>query len=171
MICTLPGTEFGTILVAARLDYDGRGDEANVGWGGVAMLPLLAESINSTNHRHTMVFAAFSGEHKEGAGYFWKSLSDAERREYRGVVDLDHIGRTNAGFSAASNAATMARMLPAASRALQYKPEPQPVDSVPDGNASVFERAHVPAITIYSLGYIPTALTRPRAQSTNRSAR
>src|SRR5664279_900003 len=65
VICTLPGTEFGTILVAARLDYDARGDEANVGWGGVAMLPLLAESINSTNHRHTMVFAAFSGEHKE----------------------------------------------------------------------------------------------------------
>ena len=42
VICTLPGTEFGTILVAARLDYDARGDEATVGWGGAAMLPLLA---------------------------------------------------------------------------------------------------------------------------------
>ncbi len=167
VICTLPGTEFGTILVAARLDYDSRGDEANVGWGGVAMLPLLAESINSTNHRHTMVFAAFSGEHKEGAAYFWKSLSDAERREYRGMVDLDHIGRTNAGFSAESNSAVMARMLPAASRALQYKPEPQPVDSVPEGNAVVFQRAHIPAVTIYSLGYITNGnddATAPKVQ-------
>src|SRR5271165_5033468 len=152
--CTLPGTEFGTILVAARLDYDGRGDEGNVGWGGVAMLPLLAESLNSTAHRHTLVFAAFSGENKEGAVYFWKSLNDAERREYRGMVDLDHIGRTNAGFSAESNGAAMARMLPAAARALQYKPEPQLVDAVPEGNALVFQRAHVPAITIYSVGYI-----------------
>ena len=114
VICTLPGTEFGTILVAARLDYDGRGDEGTVGWGGVAMLPLLAESLNSTTHRHTLVFAAFSGGNKEGASFYWKSLSDAERREYRGMVDLDHVGRTTAGFSAASNAATMARMLPAA---------------------------------------------------------
>ena len=77
VICTLPGTEFGTILVSARLDYDGRGEEGTVGWGGVAMLPLLAESLNSAIHRHTLVFAAFSGGNKEGATYFWKSLSDA----------------------------------------------------------------------------------------------
>ena len=153
VICTLPGTEFGTILVAARLDYDARGDEATVGWGGAAMLPLLAESLNSTIHRHTLVFAAFSGGNKEGAAYFWKSLSDAERREYRGMVDLDHVGRTPAGFSAASNAASMARLLPAAARALRYNPEPQLVADVPEGNAQVFERAHIPAITIYSVGY------------------
>jgi VWFA-related protein len=154
VICTLPGTEFGTILVAARLDYDGRGDEGTVGWGGVAMLPLLAESLNSTTHRHTLVFAAFSGGNKEGAEYFWKNLSDAERREYRGMVDLDHVGRTTAGFSAASNAAALARMLPAAARALQYKPEPQPVEDIPEGNAQFFQRAHIPAITIYSVGYL-----------------
>ena len=154
VICTLPGTEFGTILVAARLDYDGRGDEGTVGWGGVAMLPLLAESLNSTVHRHTLVFAAFSGDNKEGARYFWKSLSDAERREYRGMVELDHVGRTSAGFSAASNAATMARMMPAAARALRYKAEPQAVENIPEGNAQFFQRAHIPAITIYSVGYL-----------------
>lgn len=154
VICTLPGTEFGTILVSARLDYDGRGDEGKVGWGGVAMLPLLAESLNSAIHRHTLVFAAFSGGNKEGATYFWKSLSDAERREYRGIVDLDHVGRTSAGFFVASNGANMARMLPAASRALRYNPEPQPVGEVPEGNAAFFQRSHIPAITIYSLGYI-----------------
>ena len=154
VICTLPGTEFGTILVAARLDYDGRGDEGTVGWGGVAMLPLLAESLNSTTHRHTLVFAAFSGGNKEGASFYWKSLSDAERREYRGMVDLDHVGRTTAGFSAPSNAATMARMLPAAARALRYNPEPQPVENIPEGNAQFFQRAHIPAITVYSVGYL-----------------
>jgi len=154
VICTLPGTEFGTILVAARLDYDARGDEATVGWAGAAMLPLLAESLNSTTHRHTLVFAAFSGGNREGATYFWKSLSDAERREYRGMLDLDHVGRTPAGFSAASNAAAMARLLPAASRALRYDSEPKPVADVPEGNAQVFERARIPAITIYSVGYL-----------------
>lgn len=168
VICTLPGTEFGTILVAARLDYDGRGDEGNVGWGGVAMLPLLAESLNSAVHRHTLVFAAFSGGNKEGATYFWKSLSEAERREFRGMVDLDHVGRTSAGFFAASNGSNMARMLPAAARALQYKPEPQPVAEVPEGNATFFQRVHVPAITIYSLGYVSSGevdATAPKVQT------
>ncbi len=65
VICTLPGTELGTILVAARLDYDDRGDENKVGWGGVAMLPLLSESLNSTTHRHSLVFAAFSAVTKK----------------------------------------------------------------------------------------------------------
>ena len=153
VICTLPGTDFGTILITARLDYDGRAEEGPVGWGGVAMLPLLAESMNSTIHRHTMVFAALSGSSQAGAAFFWKSLSDNERREYRGVVDLDHLGRTRAAFSPASNGTAMARILPAAARALQYRPEPQPIDSVPNSNAAFFERAHVPAITIYSPAY------------------
>lgn len=153
VICTLPGTEYGTILIAARIDYDGRGEEGAVGWGGVAMLPLLAESLTSTNHRHTLIFAAFSGSNLGGAAWYWKNLTDAQRREFRGVVDLNHIGRTAAGYSTVSSGAVMARLLPAAGRALQISPEPQPIADVPDGNAMFFQRAHVPAITIYSAGF------------------
>ncbi|HWS97659.1 MAG TPA: VWA domain-containing protein, partial [Candidatus Methylomirabilis sp.] len=153
VICTLPGTEYGTILIAARLDYDGRGDEGPVGWGGVAMLPLLTESLNSTTHRHTLVFAALSGPNHAGAAWFWKNLSDAERREYRGVVDLDHLGRTAAAYSPASNGDTMARILPAAARALPDKPDVRSIPDIPEGDAAFFAHAHIPAITIYSPGY------------------
>jgi VWFA-related protein len=154
VLCTLPGTEFGTILIAARLDYDGRGDEGAVGWGGALLLPLLAESMVSTTHRHTLVFAAFSGGNNAGAAWYWKSLSDAQRREFRGVVDLDHLGRTPAGYSTSASGATMARLLPPASRALQLSPAPQPIADVPDTDALFFQHAHVPAITLHSLGYV-----------------
>jgi len=154
VICTLPGTEYGTILIAARLDYDGRGEEGNVGWGGVVMLPLLLESLNATSHRHTLVFAAFSGDNAAGAAWYWKNLPDAQKREIRGVVDLDHVGRTNPGYSTAANNPVMANLLPAAARALRMSPEPQPVGDIPESNAAFFQRAHIPAITIYSLGYI-----------------
>jgi len=154
VLCTLPGTEIGTILVGARLDYDGRGDEGTVGWAGVVMLPLLAESLTSTIHRHTLVFAAFSGSNMAGASWYWKNLSDAQRSELRGIVDLDHLGRTSVGYSAAANAAVMARVLPAAARALQLSPTPQPIPDVPEGDAMFFQHAHVPAITIYSRGYV-----------------
>lgn len=158
LFCTLPGTEYGTILVSARLDYDSRGDENLVGWGGIAVLPLLAESLNSTVHRHTLIFAAFPGGNCEGAAWFWKSLRDSQKREFRGVVDLDHIGRTAPAYSTNSNGEVMARVLPASSRALRYPDEPRSTDEVPEGNAAFFQRAHVPAITIYSPGYITTQL-------------
>ncbi|HEY4900242.1 MAG TPA: VWA domain-containing protein [Terriglobales bacterium] len=154
VVCTLPGTGSGTILIVARLDYDGRGEEGPVGWGGVVMLPLLAESLTSTSHRHTLVFAAFSGSNMAGASWYWKNLSDAQRLEFRGVVDLDHLGRTAAGYSAETNGAVMARLLPAASRALQLNFEPQSLPDVPESDAMLFQRARVPAITIYSPGYV-----------------
>src|SRR3974390_130059 len=153
VICSLPGTEYGTILVGVRLDLHGRGEEGPVGWGGVAMLPLLTESLNSATHRHTLVFAALSGPNHAGAAWFWKNLSDAERREYRGVVDLDHLGRTAAAYSPASNGDTMARILPAAARALPDKPEVRPMPEIPEGDAAFFAHAHIPAITMYSPGY------------------
>src|SRR5580704_2427427 len=165
VLCTLPGTEFGTILIAAQLDYDGRGDEGALGWGGVVMLPLLAESMVSTSHRHTLVFAAFSGSNMAGASFHWKSLSDAQRREFRGMLDLDHLGRTAAGYSAPASGAVMARLLPSASRALQMNPEPQPIADAPDTDALFFQRAHVPSITIHSAGYVANNQEAPRAVS------
>ena len=161
VLCTLRGTEFGTILIAARLDYDGRGEEGDIGWGGVMMLPLLAESLISSTHRHTLVFAAFAGGNMTGADWYWKNLSDAQRREFRGMVDLDHLGRTAAGYSTSANGAALARLLPVASRALQLSPEPRAVPGVPDNDSLLFQREHVPAITIYSPGYVASGADVP----------
>ena len=154
VFCTVPGTEYGTILIAARLDYDGRGEEGAVGWGGVVMLPLLAESLTSTAHRHTLIFAAFSGNNAAGETYYWKNLTDAHRREFRGVVDLDHLGRTPAGFSTTANGVVMARLFPAAARALRMESEPQLVEEASSSTAAFFQHTRVPAITIYSTGYV-----------------
>lgn len=166
VLCTVPGTEYGTILITARLDYDGRGEEGSVGWGGVVMLPLLAESLTSTAHRHSLIFAAFSGSNAAGATYYWKDLTDAQRREFRGVVDLDHLGRTPAGFTATANGAAMARLLPAAARALRMDSEPQFVEEASGSTAAFFQHTRVPAITIYSAGYVSNA---PHAEPTARN--
>jgi VWFA-related protein len=167
VLCTVPGTEYGTILITARLDYDGRGEEGSVGWGGVVMLPLLAESLTSTAHRHTLIFAAFSGSNAAGTTYYWKNLTDAQRREFRGVVDLDHLGRTPAGFWTTANGAVMARLLPAAARALRLDSEPQLVEEASGSTAAFFQHTRVPAITIYSAGYVSNA---PHAEPTARNA-
>ncbi len=162
VICTLPGSESGTILIGASLDYDQRGETGAVGWGGVAMLPLLAESLTSSTHRHSLVFVAFAGQAGAGSAWYLKNLTDAQRRDIRGMVDLDHIGRTAAGYATPTNDKVLERLLPAAARALQVKPEPAAVADVPDGDATIFQHAHIPAITIYSPGYLANA-TDPNA--------
>src|SRR5215469_10227001 len=166
VLCTVPGTEYGTILITARFDYDGRGEEGSIGWGGVVMLPLLAESLTSTVHRHTLIFAAFSGSNAAGATYYWKNLTDAQRREFRGVVDLVHLGRTPAGFTTTASGAVMARLLPVAARALRMDSEPQFVEEASSSTAQFFQHTRVPAITIYSAGYVSNA---PHAEPTARN--
>jgi VWFA-related protein len=51
----------------------------------------------------------------------------------------------------------MARILPAAAQALRIDPAPQPVADVPESNAAFFQRNHLPAITVYSPGYVTRA--------------
>src|SRR5262252_2872429 len=53
LICTIPGADPGAIVIGARLDSKAHGDEALVDWASVAVLPLLAESLNSAAHRET----------------------------------------------------------------------------------------------------------------------
>jgi hypothetical protein len=100
VICTLAGEGTGKILIGAPLDYETKGDEATVQWATVAMLPLLAESLNSALHRHSFVLAAFSGKDGvAGAKAYVSSLTGDERRLIAAVISLDRIGRTPAVFT------------------------------------------------------------------------
>ena len=89
LICTLPGTEPGSIVIGARSDYQSKGDELKVDWATLETLPLLAESLVLTPHRYSLVYRI--GGHKDFAGSaaYLKSLSDDERRAIRAMIDLD----------------------------------------------------------------------------------
>ena len=95
LICTLPGPDPGAILIGARLDSKAHGDEALVDWGSVAMLPLLAESLNSAPHRETIILAAFAGHDHSlaGANFYLKQLSEEQRAQIRAMMELMAIGR------------------------------------------------------------------------------
>lgn len=102
LICTLPGSEAGIIVVAARLDYKSHGDEERVDWATVELLPLLAESLNSALHRQTLVFAAFTGHeqhHFAGSSLYLKQLTEAQRNSLRGLIFLYHLGRVPPAYA------------------------------------------------------------------------
>ena len=83
LICTLPGTEPGSIVIAANSDYQSKGDEAKVDWATLSMLPMLAESLYKAPRRYSLVFVAFTG-HKnlEGSEAYLKGLADEEKKIY-----------------------------------------------------------------------------------------
>lgn len=100
LICTLRGSGLNKVVIGAPLDYDAKGDEAAVQWATVALLPLLAESLDSVVHKETFVLAAFAGkEGIAGAKTYVSSLTADERRSIEAVISLDHLGRTPAGFA------------------------------------------------------------------------
>lgn len=180
LICTLPGSDTGMILIAASLDYKAHGDEERVQWATLTLLPLLAESLNSSPHRETLVFAALTGHDQSfsGASRYLDNLSETERKNLRGMVFLDHLGRVPPAYaylffdtvptqmvgtrmSWAPGADShkpnvLTRNTASAARALKLA-EPLEINETAPTDARVFAQAKVLAIKFYS----PTYATLP----------
>jgi VWFA-related protein len=181
IICTLPGPEPGAIVIGTRLDSKARGEEALVDWGGVVMLPLLAESLNSAPHRQTLVLAAFAGHDKgfAGANWYLKQLTTDQRAQIRAMIDIDKVGRTPAAYAfpgpdtsrlatvgkspvlkeIAHEPTTLSKVLPIAARSLKVPEDPKQINDIPATEARAFEEANIPAIVIHSASY--TAINPP----------
>jgi hypothetical protein len=163
LICPVPGSGDGAIVVAARADYEAKSDdEAKVQWGGLAMLPLLMESVGAVASRHTLAFIAFTGKKgdRSGASWYVQQLVDA-KKDVNAVILLDHIGRSPAAYSANARGLDAAKWLSEAARGLDFLSNPpgiQPsslaawADSGrPDTNdARPFQGMKIPAVTVFS---------------------
>jgi hypothetical protein len=109
LICLLPATEEGTIIVGASLDYAAEEAKAPAHWSALALLPLLAKSLISVLHRCTLKLVAFPGrEHgMRGATWYVSQLTEAQRKTMRAMVDLDNLGRTPAVYALAQSDNTL----------------------------------------------------------------
>jgi Peptidase family M28 len=167
LICLLPGTEEGTIIVGASLDYAPEEAKDPAHWSALALLPLLAKSLGQVPHRCTLKLVAFPGrEHgMRGATWYVSQLTEAQRKTMRAMVDLDNLGRTPAVYALAQSDNTLAVWLQAAAHSLQLA-TPALVDATTASllknsslaikdedlwaDAKPFEQAHIPAITVQS---------------------
>jgi VWFA-related protein len=169
LICILPGDEEGTIVVAASSDYESEQATSPGGWSSLALLPLLAESLNAVPHRFTLMFIAFSGhEHGiHGASWYVTHLTDAQRNTIRAMVDLDNLGKTPPVFALAQSDPTLATWMRVAAQSLQLV-APEQVDASAAnlrlqtgllaiennedlwGDAKPFQQERIPAIAVES---------------------
>jgi hypothetical protein len=83
------------IIISAAIDYRSTGDELAVDNATLEMLPLLVQSLSGTQHRLSMVFIAFTGEkEQDGSKFYLSQLSEEQRKSIRGMIFLDHLGRS-----------------------------------------------------------------------------
>jgi hypothetical protein len=175
LICTLPGNEGGIIVVSARLDYRSHADDEAVEWATLELLPLLAESLNASPHRRTLVFAALTGHDHNFAGstFYLNSFTEARRKTLCGMIFLDHLGRASPGYAypfghSPSRMAevgkgfgfqpdprsldVLVRSVSSAAHTLKL-PQPLEINDIAATDTRVFAKSGVLTINFHSLGY------------------
>lgn len=154
LICTLPGSDPGTILVVAHFEHEGKGAGAVENWSGAAMLPLLLHALSATPRTYTFVFAAVDGA--KGASTFMNNRR-ATRRQFRAMFALEDLGLSPSKYCAFNWAPLqefgLAQFL-ADAGALVHPgalPERTGCDRLRIDDTRVFRQADIPALIIHSV--------------------
>jgi putative aminopeptidase FrvX len=96
IVCTLPGTGEGTILVGAHFD---KANSLGVvdNWSGASLLPSLYQSLLGRERIHTFVFVGFTDEEEglRGSESYVKQMDAAQRSRMRAMVNIDCVGMTS----------------------------------------------------------------------------
>ena len=181
VMCTIPGIEPGTVVIAAALDYRSSGDELAADTATLEMLPLLVQSLIGGNHRLKMVFVGLTGAKKqEGSKYFLSQLTSDERKNIRGMIFLDHLGRSQMRYmhpsqwnepgvshmgsfdkNIAHDPTPLNKWLDAAALAMNLN-YPQELKEFYFTHALSFEHKGIDALTLTSPAYVQ--IQRERAQ-------
>jgi hypothetical protein len=167
LICTLKGRGHSVIVVSASLDRPENNEaKRNVAWASLAMLPLLAESLNSVSTESSIVFIAFPPDKHHNPASLWYAgkLSEAERKNVKAAIEISGVGRGQTSYEVKPGDRSLADWLAVAATSLR---QPVPVksqyfDSLNFADARAFRSSSIPAITISSdPQHAPAAWNRP----------
>jgi hypothetical protein len=170
VMCTIAGRSDSTVIVSASLARPKDDDAASVAWASLAMLPLLAESLNAVSTDSSIVFIAFTGDarHHPGSSWYAHQLSEAQRKKAKAAIEIAGVGRGNTTFDIKHGERYLAEWLATSALALRLPPPLTPAyegDAAGFTDAKAFRSAGVPAITVssqpqrvphsFSAGYTP----------------
>jgi hypothetical protein len=155
LVCTLKGRGDSVIIVSASLERPQNEGKRNVAWGSLAMLPLLAESLNSVSTESSIVLIAFPPykRHVPVSPWYARSLSEAERKRIKAAVEISGVGRGETSSDVKPEERYLAEWLAVAAGSLRLPvPEkPEAFDTGDFADARAFRSANIPAITVSSM--------------------
>ena len=155
LVCTLKGRGDSVIVVSASLDRpDNNEGKRNVAWASLAMLPLLAESLNSVSTESSIVLIAFPPDkhHAPVSPWYAGKLTRAERKNVKATIEISGVGRGQTSYEVKPGDRNLAEWLAVAATTLR---QPVPVksqyfDTLDFADAKAFRASSIPAITISS---------------------
>src|SRR5664279_5173169 len=124
LICTLKGRGDSVIFVSASLERPQNEAKRNVAWASLAMLPLLAESLNSVSTNSSIVLIAFPSDkhHVPVSTSYAKKLSETERKNIKAAIEISGVGRGRTSYDAKAGDRYLAEWLAVAAVSLQFPP-------------------------------------------------
>ncbi len=153
VICTLPGTEDGVVVVGAH--YDARNPDRAVvdNWSGVALLPSLYEGINKTPRKHSFVFVGFAANEngKKGSKGYVQSLTEQQRKNVKVMVNLDSLGMSGTKVWLKDSNKELTVLLAGVGQATKLEVTGSNVPQMGEGDAESFNKAKIPNATVHSV--------------------
>ena len=153
LICTLEGKTDSVIVVGAHFDADYHGMGVVDDWSGASLLPSIYQSLNTQKRRHTIVFAAFSGEEtgSYGSKTYVARLSSEEKLKIRAMVNLECLGVSAVGVWGHHADQRLHDAYVRVSSSLQLQPRSLNYEQIGLDDSISFSDAKIPTITIHSV--------------------
>jgi hypothetical protein len=153
VICTLPGTGNGVIVVGAHFDHADKGDGVVDNWSGASLLPSLYQSLSSKPRNHTFVFISFTDEERGfiGSRAYVAGLGDEEIARIRGMINIDTLGLGPTEVWVSNSNPGLVKGLFSAASSMGLPAREMNVDGVGDSDGQSFKLRKVPIITLHSV--------------------
>ena len=153
LVCTLPGTGEGVIIVGAHFDHVAPGDGVVDNWSGASLLPSLFQSLSSKPRNHTFVFISFTDEEKGfvGSQSYVAGLGREEIARIRAMVDVDTIGLGPTEIWVSNSDPILVKNLIDVAASLKLPIRGMNVDGVGDSDSRTFKARKIPTITLHSV--------------------
>lgn len=153
VVCTLPGTGQGVIVVGAHFDHVQRGHGVVDNWSGASLLPSLFQSLSSKPHQHTFIFISFTDEEKGfvGSHAYVEGLSEEETGRIRAMINIDTLGLGPTEVWVHNSDPALVKELFATASAQNLPAREMNVDGAGDSDGRSFKARKVPVITLHSV--------------------
>lgn len=153
IICELPGTSAGRVVVGAHYDAALSGGRPIDNWSSAVMLPALYRSLITHKRRHSYIFVAFAdhGNEISGANFFVGHLSASELEHVDAMVNVDVLGLSPTKIWSSRSNKELVQNLLTMVYALKLPASQVDMDSAGSSDSDPFIGQQIPSITIHSL--------------------
>jgi len=154
VICTLPGSGSGVVLVGAHYDHVMTYGEGVVdNWSGASLLPSLFESLKDKPRRYTFVFIGFTDEEKGlvGSRFYAQQMGEAAKARTRAMINLDTLGLSFTKLWSSHSDPKLVDALARVASQMDLPVQGVDVEQVGTADSESFAPLGIPRITIHSV--------------------